>query len=121
MKMKFYRGLMLAGLTLLLLTACSTAAGPTEDPLAGTAWELIAYRKSRPIPGSVITAVFEDGQVRGTTGCNSYSGPYQVDGDRIAIGPLAVTEMACLEPAGPMEQEALFREYLGTVDTIWFV
>ena len=105
---------------LLLLSACSGAPVP-EDPLADTAWELMAYRKSKPIEGTITTLVFEDGRVHGSAGCNSYRGDYQLDGEQITIGPLAITEMACLEPAGLMDQEMLFMEYMSTVRTVKFV
>ena len=42
-----------------------------------------------------MTAEFKDGQITGSTGCNSYMGPYKVDGDAITIGPLASTKKAC--------------------------
>ena len=119
MKNKFLPLFAVISILLFLLSACSSSA--PADPLGGTAWELMAYRKSRPIAGTSTTAVFENGLVHGTAGCNSYSGAYQVDADQITIGPLAITEMACLEPAGLMDQEMLFMEYMSTVRTVKFV
>jgi len=72
----------------------------------------VSYGTTRPIPGTTITAMFEDGQLRGSAGCNSYFGSYQVSGDKIRVGDLALTEMACLEPAGLMEQELVFAEFM---------
>jgi heat shock protein HslJ len=77
----------------------------------------MAYRKTSPISGTTITATFEDGQVSGSAGCNSYSGSYQVSGDTITVGAVAITEMACLEPEGVMEQELLFVEFLTDAQT----
>lgn len=57
-----------------------------------------------------ITATFDDGMVSGSAGCNTYHAAYALDGDLITIEAIAVTEMACPEPAGVMEQE---QRYLG--------
>ena len=107
----------LAGMIILPLVACSAADPAASDPLHGTSWVLVAYRKTRPIPGTTITAAFEDGQVRGSAGCNSYSASYQVSGDTIAVGEIAITEMACLEPEGVMEQETISMEVMRDAQT----
>jgi len=62
---------------------------------------------------AVVTLEFVDGRrVVGETGCNSFNGPYEVDGDGIAIGPLAVTRAACPDPA----RSAMETSYLGALD-----
>ena len=66
--------------------------------------------------GNEITAVFsEDGALSGSAGCNNYSGTYEVDGENMSIGPLAVTEKFCEQPEGTMDQES---EYLAALDTV---
>ena len=55
------------------------------------------------------TAVFEDGQVSGNGGCNQFHATYEIDGERITIGPAAATRKLCAEPEGIMDQE---QEYL---------
>jgi heat shock protein HslJ len=103
----------LAGMLLLVLGACAVAVpGTGGDTLDGTSWELMTYGETKPIPGTTITATFEDGRVTGSAGCNTYFGSYQVDGDRIRVGDMAMTEMACLEPEGAMEQELVFAELM---------
>jgi heat shock protein HslJ len=83
-----------------------------EYTLEGTTWLL-----DKTIPGSEITAEFtagtgsEDSVVAGSAGCNTYRGTYvvltrAVGRNRIEIGPLATTRMACDEPL--MEQEGLY-------------
>jgi hypothetical protein len=73
--------------------------------LEGTTWLL-----DRTIPGSEITAVFADGEVSGSAGCNTYRGSYRstraAGGNTVEFGPLATTRMACDEAL--MEQEGLY-------------
>jgi heat shock protein HslJ len=117
MKMKAIIMITLVGVFALLLAACSGPDSAASDPLDGTSWVLMAYRKSRPIPGTVITATFEDGQIHGSAGCNSYFGSYEVSGGTIKVGPIAITEMACLEPEGVMDQELTFVQFLQDAQT----
>ena len=121
MKMKAIVVVTLTGMAVLSLAACSGPDSATSDPLDATSWVLMAYRKSRPIPGTVITATFEDGQIHGSAGCNSYSGSYEVSDGTIKVGPIAITEMACLDPEGVMDQELMFVQFLQDVQTFRFV
>ena len=102
----------LVGTLLLALTACAAAGPGSGDTLDGTSWELVSYGETKPIPGTTITAAFEDGEMNGSAGCNTYFGSYQVSGDKIRVGDMAMTEMACLEPEGAMEQELVFAELM---------
>ncbi|MEZ4771025.1 MAG: PKD domain-containing protein [Caldilineales bacterium] len=81
-------------------TATPTAPPPAL-PLEGTVW-----RWEDELPGTAVTAIFESGAVRGNGGCNDYSGPYQVAGQSLTIGPLATGGVACDE--GVMAQETLY-------------
>lgn len=40
-----------------------------------------------------------DGRVEGSTGCNTFTGPYRAGGSTVTFGPLAVTRRACTDPA----------------------
>lgn len=112
----------LFGMLALIFTACNAVETASGDPLDGTSWVLQYYRKTKAITEPPITATFEGGEVHGSAGCNSYRGSYQVDGDNITFGPpIAITVMACMEPEGIMEQEALFMEYLSDAQTFKFV
>ena len=65
-------------------------------PLEGTAWAVVSGVEA---PADAIpTLTLEDGNASGFGGCNTFRGGYEVDGDSIAIGPLAATLMACEEP-----------------------
>jgi heat shock protein HslJ len=65
-------------------------------------WEVTSYYAGNAVTsvlgGVTMTAKFEDGTVSGTTGCNSFNGPYELDGQDITIGPLASTLAACPTP-----------------------
>jgi heat shock protein HslJ len=98
---------------LLSLSACSGILPGSEDPLKGTSWQLMTLGGSALIPGSEINGFFEEGQVGGSAGCNSYGGSYQVSGDKLTIGEIIQTEMACLDPPGVMEQEQEYLQLLG--------
>ena len=104
--------LTLAVAVLLSLGACGVVGPPAGDPLEGTSWVLRTYGGASLIPGTEITLTFEEGQVRGSSGCNTYGGSYQVDGDKITMTDLYMTEMACLDPEGVMDQELEYLELL---------
>lgn len=85
-----------------------------ETPsIAATAWKVTGYNNGKggvvsAIVGSELTAVFsEDGTVSGSSGVNTYSGEYALDGNEITIGPLVATEMASEDPR-LMEQESAY-------------
>jgi heat shock protein HslJ len=60
---------------------------------------------------------FGDGRASGSGGCNRFSGTYTQDGDRVRIGPLAATKMACLDET-LMQKEQRFFEMLEAVRTV---
>jgi len=47
-----------------------------------------------------------DGRVSGSAGCNRFTGPYERDGTRLSLGPLATTRRMC--PSEVMEAEQAF-------------
>ena len=100
--------LILAAVGGLALTAC----GGGGAALDGTAWTLADLNGSPPIAGTLVTAQFADGQVSGNASCNSYGGSYQTKGDSLTTSALFMTEMACLEPAGAMDQESTYLDIL---------
>ena len=112
MKKKSIFWILLIAVTLTLLAACSGTNTPAEDPLAGTSWRLLFYRKTQVLEGTSITANFENGEINGSAGCNSYFGAYQVEAQNISFGQIGMTEMFCMEPEGVMEQESF---YLGAL------
>ncbi len=83
-------------------------------PLTGTTWQMMRYNNGREamvssLLGTEITAVFgEDGNLTGSAGCNNYTASYEINDDRLTVGPAATTRMMCAQPEGIMEQEAAY-------------
>lgn len=92
---------------------------PQDLSLEGKTWNLTAFNDGQNLvsvmPDAQISAEFKAGNISGTGGCNSYSGAFTQEGKKLSFGPLAATEMACLEPAGLMEQEAAYLSALSKV------
>lgn len=113
----------LAVLLLLAATACGRgepAGGPTADvDLGGGTWVLTAGTVAgEPVTvpeGYRITLTVDGEQLGGRSACNSYGAPVEVDGNRVVIGGLSATDMAC-EPA-VMDAEQRFLTALGRVAT----
>jgi heat shock protein HslJ len=85
----------------------------TTTRLEGAQWQLVGWTISSINPADVtITAKFEDGQITGNGGVNTYGGPCRLGpGDAFSAGPIAATEMAGPEPA--MRAEAAYLTLLG--------
>lgn len=95
-------------LTSALLPACDGGSG---EALEGPRRRLVSYSEGgsqQPVPDSVeATATFADGIVQGESGCNSFSGGYELSGDSLTFGPLASTMMACEQPQSDVEAAVL--------------
>ena len=103
-------------IVLLALVSISSCAPSTGMTLDGTSWELASLAGMPLVAGSRITLSFEDGEIRGNAGCNTYFGEYTLNSvGGLQVGAVAMTEMACLSPEGVMEQETTYAHYLGSV------
>jgi heat shock protein HslJ len=104
-----------AGKELLAYTAAS--ANPLEGEWNVTGYNTGTQAVTSPIAGTTLTATFTpDGQVAGDAGCNTYNGPYKLDGTSLTVGPLATTFKACEQAI--MDQEAQFLKALQTPTTV---
>jgi heat shock protein HslJ len=111
-----FRLLALVLLAVALLACSPTTGDGTQAPataLEGAEWRLLTLNGRAPLAGTTITARFSQGQIGGSSGCNSYFGSYTLRGRALQIQNLGGTEMACLEPEGVMEQEQTFLQTLG--------
>jgi heat shock protein HslJ len=106
-------------LGLLTLTACASSA--SSQVLTDSPWLLTELGGEAPLPETSITAEFDDdGRVGGSSGCNSYSTSYTVDGNQIEFGEEMVgTLMSCPDPV--MAQERAYLEALQDTATFEIV
>ncbi len=102
-----------AALVALVLTSSDDAL---EGEVGVVDQLIIAGTSVAPIPGTILTAVFEDGVISGVAGCNNYFGGYEVDGGAIAVTETGSTQAFCGEPEGTMDQEIAFLGLLPTAD-----
>ncbi len=93
---------------------------PTGPPLEGTTWILDQYYDGvgamrQPLDGTSITAVFGvDGNLTGSSGCNTYGAGYSTDGSSLSIGVPSVSQQFCQTPEGVMDQEQQYLTLLPT-------
>ncbi len=84
-------------------------------------WELRSFgaigEETSLIPDTRITLEFhKDNKISGFSGCNRYSGTYDVTADRtLSIKNLDTTFVLCLEPDGVMDQEKRYGNALSNV------
>jgi heat shock protein HslJ len=102
-------------------TILSFKAEPTPT-LEGLSSSITGFNNGRqavlsPQAGTTINLSFKGGLVKGFAGCNTFRATFKVDGDRIAVGPVATTRRMCTGD-GVMQQE---REFLAALKstTTW--
>jgi heat shock protein HslJ len=100
----------------LLIGACAGGSSTPPDGTGGPGLDGRTFLSTGIegrilVAGSRIRIAFRDGQISASGGCNSMSGQYRVDGDRLVAGNLATTEMGCDEPL--MAQDTWLAELLG--------
>jgi len=108
--------LVLLALSILSLTACTTATPAFED----IEWVLESYGEQgnlQPVlEDSEITATFDstEDKVAGSAGCNRYFADYEAKKDELTIGLVGSTMMYC---DGFMDQEKEYLDILGAAET----
>ncbi|MFI2206925.1 META domain-containing protein [Streptomyces sp. NPDC020192] len=86
-----------------LTVACGTGkadSGPvtSPQPVTGTDWRvdgLTVGGTTRHAPATARLRIDTDGKAAGNLGCNQFSARATVNGDRITLGDLRTTRMAC--------------------------
>jgi heat shock protein HslJ len=87
----------------LILGGCASS----RNTLADTRWSLVNLNGQSVGSHPQVTLKFEDSQLNGADGCNSYSTSYTVKGGKLSVNKnIAATRMACPEPI--MQQAAAY-------------
>ena len=102
-------------LTMIILLSAFTLVGCNgKSAIEDIKWILASYgdpaNPTEVLPDNIPTARFDSEikEIRGSGGCNTYFGTYEVDGkDLTMTGPFAVTEMWCGDEIGAQESEFL--------------
>ena len=109
---------------LLVVASLSLVSCSSGDELDGSSWQAVELGPRPTVPDIVSTIAFEDGEVSGSGGCNTYSGTYEAraaggaygpEESTISIGDVGGTERACEELV--MAQEAAFYDALTKATT----
>ncbi len=87
---------------------------PETPPLVG-AWNLVQLNGQPLAPGTIISANFNNGQVSGSGGCNTFNATYTTNGNNVTISYPVGTQIAC--PPEVMNQETAFFQALSSVAT----
>ena len=95
-----------------------------EVALEDTIWVLEEYgdpdNLTDVLEDTEITIEFvsTEGTVKGSAGCNSYFGSYEVEDNQLSVpGPIGATVMYCMEPEGVMDQEQDYLMILQNAET----
>jgi len=100
----------ITGCAVALILAATISASASQ--LAGSEWRPTEIDNIEvPADSEMFVRFDSDDKVIGHGGCNRFFGSYKIAGDRIEIGPLGATRMACPEPI--MEREVRFLQALG--------
>jgi heat shock protein HslJ len=114
-------------LVITLLVNCGFVFGQTsrdlstgQQALAGTDWRLVSMgRVGAEVPvvsGTSVTLKFgNDARVNGSTGCNTFGGGFQVQGDRLTFSQIFSTRRACLD-SNANRQESEYLQALGSAN-----
>jgi heat shock protein HslJ len=87
----------------------STRGTAASVPFERTNWVLTDRSDlGTPLGDVAVTARFVGATMSGSSGCNTYTAPIARDDPKVEItGPVAVTQLACTNPAGAVEQAYL--------------
>ncbi|MEO8468105.1 MAG: META domain-containing protein [Chloroflexota bacterium] len=88
--------------TVLVVAALGVACGGSSSTSSPTTQTLevrtfLSTRVDGPalVAGTVIRITFQNGRVSVNAGCNTFGGPYRIDGDRLVVGQIITTEIGC--------------------------
>jgi heat shock protein HslJ len=109
-----------------LATAGPVAGGwmqASTGEFQGVVWVLSGYGSDgltkAPLAGTRIDLMFENERLAGSSGCNSFTAAYTLEGTALQVGPVAATRRAC-EPT-IMQQEGDVLRILESVESMTIV
>lgn len=88
-------------LCLLALSACTADAAPGHG-LSGTSWRFLKIDGMEAVTQRS-TLEFRKDHLGANVGCNSMSGPWRVEDERLIAGPIVQTQMYCEGPIWDQE------------------
>ena len=75
-------------------------------------WSVTSYYTGSALQsviiGTPLTAEFTAHDMTGNGGCNAFGGSYETSGDKISIGPLVSTKLACVDTAIDAQEQQYF-------------
>ena len=99
------------------LVGCSPAAPATPGlTLEQTAWRAVGIETLVPVGGSEPTISFASGRLRGSGGCNTYSGTYALTGGSFDADSITATLRECEDRVSELER--MFLRVLVSADTV---
>lgn len=111
--------LLLAGLAFVNLRSMQDRSDNSvvgTDRLVSSTWQPVRLGEMRIADDTRMFIQFEaDGRAFGHSGCNRFTGQFDLNDGELNIGPLAGTRMACPEPA--MSFELSFHEALDSASS----
>ena len=111
--MRFSLGHVLPAVVLVMAVVGCTGSDTSGGELAGVTWTVTSLPGGALPAGLRIDATFRDGTIKGSDGCNFYTGPYALSGDGgIEFRGLGGTDIGCapaIADAGAVYAAALDR------------
>lgn len=85
---------------------CSATASPAPQPVfEGTTWRAVAIASAPPVGGREPTLVLSAGRLKGSGGCNTFSGTYALADGHLDLAGIRATLRQCEGEIGDTERE----------------
>ena len=116
---KLLIGLIAMGILILVLLVLSNWEPPKRDILDGTIWKVVSLNNTPLVKSTTLSIRFHNWNVSGSSGCNTFTGRYEITEESISITDIEMNTTNCLFP-GTMEEERTFIKYLQEVTNFIF-
>lgn len=111
---------LIIGCTLGVLAGCGSSESsttPSDQPVLaidGVTFLSETVTGHDLVTGSELRLSFDGDRLGGDAGCNQMGGEFEITDGVLVVDQLAMTEMACMDPPGLMEQEQWFSDFLSS-------